>query len=190
MTSVAEPLTRDLALRRAFSLYPTGVVALAAEVEGAPVGMAVNSFTSISLEPALVAISAARTSRTWPLLCGVPELGMSVLGHDPVIMLEAPIPASQRALKKAGMKISDIDLYEVNEAFAPVPLAWLRELEADPDRLNVHGGAVALGHPLGGSGAKLMTTLIYALRRHNKRYGLQTMCEGGGMANVTIVERL
>ena len=82
MTSVAEPLTRDLALRRAFSLYPTGVVALAAEVKGVPVGMAVNSFTSISLEPALVAISAARTSRTWPLLCGVPELGMSVLGHD------------------------------------------------------------------------------------------------------------
>ena len=82
MTSVAEPLTRDLALRRAFSLYPTGVVALAAEVEGVPVGMAVNSFTAISLEPALVAISAARTSRTWPLLCGVPELGMSVLGHD------------------------------------------------------------------------------------------------------------
>lgn len=115
---------------------------------------------------------------------------MSVMGHDPVIMLEAPIPASQRALKKAGMKISDIDLYEVNEAFAPVPLAWLRELEADPDRLNVHGGAIALGHPLGGSGAKLMTTLIYALRRHNKRYGLQTMCEGGGMANVTIIERL
>lgn len=115
---------------------------------------------------------------------------MSVLGHDPVIMLEAPIPATQRALKKAGMSIADIDLYEVNEAFAPVPLAWLRELKADPDRLNVNGGAISLGHPLGASGTKLMTTLINALRQRNKRYGLQTMCEGGGMANVTIIERL
>ena len=115
---------------------------------------------------------------------------MSVLGHDPVIMLEAPIPATQLALKKAGMSIADIDLYEVNEAFASVPLAWLRELHADPERLNVHGGAIALGHPLGASGTKLMGTLIHALRQRGKRYGLQTMCEGGGMANVTIVERL
>ena len=115
---------------------------------------------------------------------------MSVLGHDPVIMLEAPLPATQRALQKAGMKIEDIDLYEVNEAFAPVPLAWLQALGADPDRLNVHGGAIALGHPLGGSGAKLMTTLVHALGQRGKRYGLQTMCEGGGMANVTIIERL
>ena len=115
---------------------------------------------------------------------------MSVMGHDPVIMLEAPIPATARALAKAGMKIEDIDLYEVNEAFAPVPLAWLQKLGADPARLNVHGGAIALGHPLGGSGTKLMTTLVNALKQNNKRYGLQTMCEGGGMANVTIVERL
>ena len=115
---------------------------------------------------------------------------MSVLGHDPVIMLEAPLPATQRALQKAGMKIEDIDLYEVNEAFAPVPLAWLQALGADPDRLNVNGGAIALGHPLGGSGAKLMTTLVHALGQRGKRYGLQTMCEGGGMANVTIIERI
>jgi acetyl-CoA C-acetyltransferase len=115
---------------------------------------------------------------------------MTVIGHDPVIMLEAPIPATQLALKKAGMKIDDIDLFEVNEAFAPVPLAWLRETGADPARLNVHGGAIALGHPLGASGTKLMTTLIYALRERGKRYGLQTMCEGGGLANVTIIERL
>ena len=115
---------------------------------------------------------------------------MSVLGHDPVIMLEAPIPATARALQKAGMKIEDIDLYEVNEAFAPVPLAWLQTLGADPAKLNVHGGAIALGHPLGASGTKLMTTLIHALGQRGKRYGLQTMCEGGGMANVTIVERL
>lgn len=115
---------------------------------------------------------------------------MSVLGHDPVIMLEAPLPATQRALDKAGMKIDDIDLFEVNEAFASVPLAWLQATGADPARLNVNGGAIALGHPLGASGTKLMTTLIYALRQRNERYGLQTMCEGGGMANVTIIERL
>ncbi|CAB3773363.1 acetyl-CoA acetyltransferase [Burkholderia sp. MSh2] len=115
---------------------------------------------------------------------------ISVLGHDPVIMLEAPIPATKRALVKAGMRIDDIDLYEVNEAFAPVPLAWLRALEADPDKLNVNGGAIALGHPLGATGTKLMTTLIHSLRRTGGRYGLQTVCEGGGLANVTIVERL
>ncbi len=115
---------------------------------------------------------------------------MSLLGHDPVVMLEAPVPATERALKKAGMKIDDIDLYEVNEAFAPVPLAWLKTLGADHARLNVNGGAIALGHPLGGSGAKLMTTLVHALHKRGKRYGLQTMCEGGGLANVTIIERL
>jgi acetyl-CoA C-acetyltransferase len=115
---------------------------------------------------------------------------MTMIGHDPVIMLEAPIPATERALKKAGMKIDDIDLYEVNEAFASVPLAWLKALGADPVRLNVNGGAIALGHPLGASGTKLMTTLVHALGQRGKRYGLQTMCEGGGMANVTIIERL
>jgi acetyl-CoA C-acetyltransferase len=115
---------------------------------------------------------------------------LTVLGHDPVIMLEAPIPATKRALERAGMTIDDIDLFEVNEAFASVPAAWLKETGADPDKLNVHGGAIALGHPLGGTGTKLMTTLIHALRARGKRYGLQTMCEGGGLANVTIVERL
>ena len=115
---------------------------------------------------------------------------MSVLGHDPVIMLEAPIPATLRALSRAGMKIEDIDLYEVNEAFASVPLAWLKATGADPERLNVNGGAIALGHPLGASGTKLMTTLVHALGQRQKRFGLQTMCEAGGMANVTIVERL
>jgi acetyl-CoA C-acetyltransferase len=115
---------------------------------------------------------------------------MSVLGHDPVIMLEAPIPATEAALRKAGLSINDIDAYEVNEAFAPVPLAWLKAIGADSARLNVHGGAIALGHPLGASGTKLMTTLINVLRQRGGRYGLQTMCEGGGMANVTIIERL
>ena len=115
---------------------------------------------------------------------------MSVLGGDPWVMLEAPLEATAVALRKAGMTINDIDLYEVNEAFAPVPLAWLKATGGDPDRLNVNGGAIALGHPLGASGTKLMTTMIYALKQRNKHFGLQTMCEGGGMANVTIIERL
>jgi acetyl-CoA C-acetyltransferase len=115
---------------------------------------------------------------------------MTVIGHDPVIMLEAPLPATTHALGKAGMKLEDIDLFEVNEAFASVPLAWLQHTRVDPARLNVSGGAIALGHPLGASGTKLMTTLVHALQRTGKRYGLQTMCEGGGLANVTIVERL
>jgi acetyl-CoA C-acetyltransferase len=115
---------------------------------------------------------------------------LTVTAGDPVIMLEEPLFATDRALKRAGMRIEDIDLYEVNEAFAPVPLAWLGHVGADPDRLNVNGGAIALGHPLGASGAKLMTTLVHALRTRGKRYGLQTMCEGGGVANVTIIEAL
>lgn len=115
---------------------------------------------------------------------------MTVIGHDPVVMLEAPIPATLQALHKTGLSIDDIDLFEVNEAFAPVPLAWLQVTGADPAHLNVNGGAIALGHPLGASGTKLMTTLLYALKQRGKRYGLQTMCEGGGLANVTIVERL
>jgi acetyl-CoA C-acetyltransferase len=115
---------------------------------------------------------------------------LTVTAGDPVIMLEEPIPATARALDRSGMKIGDIDLYEVNEAFAPVPLAWLRETGADPDKLNVNGGAIALGHPLGASGAKLMATLVHSLKERRLRYGLQTMCEGGGIANVTIVEAL
>ena len=115
---------------------------------------------------------------------------LTVTAGDPVVMLIEPIRATRRALERAGRSIGDIDLYEVNEAFAPVPLAWLRELEADRDRLNVNGGAIALGHPLGASGTKLMATLVHALKARGKRFGLQTMCEGGGIANVTIVESL
>jgi acetyl-CoA C-acetyltransferase len=115
---------------------------------------------------------------------------MTVVGGDPVIMLESPIPGTKKALEKTGMKIDDIDLFEVNEAFASVPVAWLQQTGADPARLNVHGGAIALGHPLGASGTKLMATLVHALHTHDKRWGLQTMCEGGGLANVTVVERL
>jgi acetyl-CoA C-acetyltransferase len=115
---------------------------------------------------------------------------MTVLGGDPVVMLETPIEATRVALRKAGMAIAEIDLYEVNEAFASIPLAWLKTLDADPGKLNVNGGAIALGHPLGASGTKLMATLIHELRARGARYGLQTMCEGGGLANVTIVERV
>jgi acetyl-CoA C-acetyltransferase len=115
---------------------------------------------------------------------------MSVRGADPVMMLTAPIPATQHALKRAGMSIDDIDAVEINEAFAPVVLAWLAELGADPERVNPNGGAIALGHPIGCTGARLMTSLLHELERTGGRYGLQTMCEGGGQANVTIIERL
>ena len=109
---------------------------------------------------------------------------------DPVIMLTAPIPATRKALKRSGLRIDEIGAFEVNEAFAPVPVAWLAETGADAKTLNVNGGAIALGHPLGGSGARLMTTLVHHMKDNNIRYGLQTMCEGGGMANATILELL
>lgn len=115
---------------------------------------------------------------------------ISVVGDDPVIMLEGPIPATQKALARAGLKISDIDLYEVNEAFAPVPLSWAKVIGADKAKLNVNGGAMALGHPLGATGAKLITTLLHELERIQGRYGLLAICEGGGTANCTIIERL
>ncbi|MGW8815878.1 acetyl-CoA C-acetyltransferase [Gordonia terrae] len=115
---------------------------------------------------------------------------MSVRGDDPVMMLSAPIPATKYALDKTGLSIDDIDVVEINEAFAPVVLAWLKETGADPAKVNPNGGAIALGHPLGATGAKLFATLLNELERTGGRYGLQTMCEGGGTANVTIIERL
>lgn len=115
---------------------------------------------------------------------------LTVTAGDPVIMLEEPIPATRKALAKSGLSLDDIDLFEVNEAFAAIPMAWLSALGADPNKLNVNGGAIALGHPLGATGTKLMATLLHALKARGGRYGLQTMCEGGGIANVTIVERL
>jgi acetyl-CoA acyltransferase len=127
------------------------------------------------------------------------ELGLTPLvrihttvmaGDDPVIMLTAPIPATQKVLARSGLTIDDIGIYEVNEAFAPVPMAWLADIGADPARLNPRGGAIALGHPLGGSGARIMTTLIHQMQAQGIRYGLQTMCEGGGMANATVLELL
>ena len=115
---------------------------------------------------------------------------ISVRADDPVWMLTAPIPATEYALKKAGMTVADIDLFECNEAFASVPMAWMKELGIPHEKVNIHGGGIALGHPLGATGARLMTTLLNALERTGGRYGLQTMCEGGGQANVTIIERV
>ena len=117
-------------------------------------------------------------------------VAISVVGDDPVFMLTGPIPATHKVLKVAGLSINDIDIYEVNEAFAPVPLAWEIEVGAQRDKLNVNGGAMALGHPLGATGAKLMTTLVYELHRREGKYGLQAICEGGGTANATIIEKL
>jgi acetyl-CoA C-acetyltransferase len=115
---------------------------------------------------------------------------ISARGADPVFMLTGPIPATQYALDKAGLTIEDIDTVEINEAFAPVVMAWLKETKADPEKVNPSGGAIALGHPLGATGAKLFATMLNTLERTGGRYGLQTMCEGGGTANVTIIERL
>lgn len=117
-------------------------------------------------------------------------IARTVVGSDPTLMLTGPIAATKKALQKAGLTIDEIDRYEVNEAFAPVPLVWLKELKADPEKLNVNGGAIALGHPLGATGTKLLVSLIHELERSNGRYGLLTICEGMGMANTTIIERL
>lgn len=140
------------------------------------------------------AAALAVTSSEWAGRHGLRPLARIhtavVAADDPVVMLTGPIPATAKALRRAGLGIEEIGVYEVNEAFAPVPLAWLAETEADPTRLNPRGGAIALGHPLGGSGARIMTTMLQHMRDNGIRYGLQTMCEGGGMANATIVELL
>jgi len=140
------------------------------------------------------AAALAVTTSDWAARHGLHPLARVhtavVAADDPVIMLTAPIPATAKALARSGLTLDDIGTYEVNEAFAPVPLAWLRETGGDPARLNPRGGAIALGHPLGGSGARIMTTMLHHMRQNGIRYGLQTMCEGGGMANATIVELL
>ncbi|HEU5110615.1 MAG TPA: acetyl-CoA C-acyltransferase [Micromonosporaceae bacterium] len=140
------------------------------------------------------AAAVAVTTSEWARAHGLTPLARVhtavVAADDPVIMLTAPIPATAKALRRAGLGIEEIGVYEVNEAFAPVPLAWLAETEADPARLNPRGGAIALGHPLGASGARILTTMLHHMRAGGIRYGLQTMCEGGGMANATIVELL
>jgi len=157
-------------------------------VEGGTVTAATSSQITDGASGVLVASERAVKEHNLTPIARI--VNLTVTAGDPVIMLEEPLFATDRALQRAGMKIGDIDLYEVNEAFAPVPMAWLKHVGADPAKLNVNGGAIALGHPLGASGTKLMSTLIYALRARGLKYGLQTMCEGGGIANVTIVEAL
>jgi acetyl-CoA C-acetyltransferase len=157
-------------------------------VEGGRLTAAVSS--QISDAAAAMLIVSERGLREHGLTPRARIHHLSVRGADPVWMLTAPIPATAYALEKTGMRLDDIDLVEINEAFASVVLAWLRETGYDPAKTNVNGGAIALGHPLGATGARLMTTLLAELERTGGRYGLQTMCEGGGQANVTIVERL
>jgi acetyl-CoA C-acetyltransferase len=156
--------------------------------EGGRVTAAASS--QISDAAAALLVVSEEALRTHGLTARARIHHLSVRGDDPVWMLTAPIPATEHALRRAGMTIDDVDLVEINEAFASVVLAWLRETGADPARVNPNGGAIALGHPLGATGARLMTTLLHELERTGGRYGLQTMCEGGGQANVTIVERL
>jgi acetyl-CoA C-acetyltransferase len=156
--------------------------------EGGSVTAAVASQISDASAAILIASEAAVKEHGLTPRARIHHL--SVRGDDPVYMLTAPIPATRWAMEKTGMSLADIDLVEINEAFAPVVLAWAKELGADMDKVNVNGGAIALGHPLGATGARLMTTLLAELERRDARFGLQTMCEGGGQANVTILERL
>ncbi|CAM5336930.1 acetyl-CoA acetyltransferase [Streptomyces abikoensis] len=179
-------LTADEGPRRDTTLEK--MAALPPVVEGGRLTAALSS--QISDGAAALLLASERAVRDHGLTPRARVHHLSVRGEDPLRMLTAPIPATAHALKRAGLTIGDIDLVEINEAFAPVVLAWLRETGADPEKVNVNGGAIALGHPLGASGAKLMTTLLHELERTGGRYGLQTMCEGGGQANVTIIERL
>jgi len=157
-------------------------------MEGGTITAAVSSQTCDGSSAVLVVSEAAL--KRYNLTPRARIVHMSVRAADPIWMLTAPIPATEHAIKKSGIKLSDIDLVEINEAFASVPMAWLLEMGYPIEKTNVNGGAIALGHPLGASGTKLMTTLLYELERTGGKYGLQTMCEGGGQANVTILERL
>ncbi|GAA2670643.1 acetyl-CoA C-acetyltransferase [Streptomyces lunalinharesii] len=179
-------VTTDEGPRRSTSLAK--MAGLAPVVEGGRLTAAVSSQVSDGAAAMLLASERAVAEHGLTPRARIHHL--SVRGEDPIRMLSAPIPATAYALKKAGMTIDDIDLVEINEAFAPVVLAWLKETGADPERVNVNGGAIALGHPLGATGVRLMTTLLNELERTGGRFGLQTMCEGGGQANVTIVERI
>ncbi|MFG2888899.1 acetyl-CoA C-acetyltransferase [Streptomyces sp. NPDC048248] len=171
---------RDTSLEKMAALKPL--------VEGGRLTAGVSS--QVSDGAAVMLLAGERAVREHGLTPRARIHHLSVRGEDPIRMLSAPIPATAHALKKTGLTLDAIDLIEINEAFASVVLAWIEETGADPDKVNVNGGAIALGHPLGATGVKLMTTLLHELERTNGRYGLQTMCEGGGQANVTIIERL
>ncbi|MFD5515135.1 acetyl-CoA C-acetyltransferase [Streptomyces sp. NPDC127066] len=171
---------RDTTLEKMAALQPV--------VEGGTITAACSS--QVSDGAAAMLLASERAVREHGLTPRARVHHLSARGEDPIRMLSAPIPATAHALKKTGMSIGDIDLVEINEAFAPVVLAWLKETGADPEKVNVNGGAIALGHPLGATGVRLMTTLLHELERTGGRFGLQTMCEGGGQANVTIIERI
>jgi acetyl-CoA acyltransferase len=180
-------VTADEGVRRGSTLESLGKLKPAFKEDG--VIHAGNS-SQISDGSAAVLFMSAQKAKSLGLKPLAKVHTATLAGANPVIMLTAPIPATQKVLKKSGLSIDEIGAYEVNEAFAPVPLAWLHDIGADEKKLNPNGGAIALGHPLGGSGARLMTTLLYHMRDKGIRYGLQTMCEGGGQANATIVELL
>jgi acetyl-CoA C-acetyltransferase len=167
---------------------PEKMAALPPLTEGGRLTAAVSS--QISDGASAMLIASERAVREHGLTPRARVHHLSVRGEDPIRMLSAPIPATAYALKKTGLTMDDIDLVEINEAFASVVLAWLKETGADPAKVNVNGGGIALGHPLGATGTRLMTTLLHELERTGGRYGLQTMCEGGGQANVTVIERL
>ena len=175
-----EGVRRDTTLERMAGLAPLR--------EGGRITAAVSS--QISDASSAVLIASGQAVRDHGLSPRARIHQMTVRGDSPILMLTAPIPATKLALERAGMRVSDIDLFEVNEAFAPVVLAWMRELDAPHEKVNVNGGAIALGHPIGATGTRLLTTMLNELERTGGRYGLQAMCEGGGVANVTIVERL
>ncbi len=179
-------VTQDLGPRRDTSLAK--MAALSPLLPGGRVTAAVSSQLTDGASAVLVASEYALRDHALVPRARIHHL--SVRADDPILMLTAPIPATAHALRRSGMRIDDIDLVEINEAFASVVLAWLKETGAAPDRVNVNGGGIALGHPLGATGTRLMTTLLHELERSGGRYGLQTMCEGGGQANVTIIERL
>jgi acetyl-CoA acyltransferase len=182
-----ESVKQDEGIRRDTSLAKLGELKTPFKPDGV---VTAGSASQISDGAAALAITTSDWAREHGLRPLARVHTAVVAGDDPVIMLTGPIPATAKALRRAGLSLADIGVYEVNEAFAPVPLAWLAETGADPVRLNPRGGAIALGHPLGGSGARIMTTLLSQMRAHGIRYGLQTMCEGGGMANATILELL
>ena len=178
---------RDEGIRRGTTLEKMGQLKPAFKEDG--VIHAGNSSQISDGSAALLFMSAEKAKELG--LKPLAKVHTAVLaGADPVIMLTAPIPATQKALKRSGLSIDQIGAFEVNEAFAPVPMAWLKDIGADEKKLNPNGGAIALGHPLGGSGARIMTTLLYHMRDNGIQYGLQTMCEGGGQANATILELL
>lgn len=180
-------VTKDEGIRRGTTLEKMGQLKPAFAEDG--VIHAGNSSQISDGSGALLFMSAEKAKSLG--LKPIARVHTAVLaGADPVMMLSAPIPATQKALKRSGLSLSDIGAFEVNEAFAPVPMAWLKEIGVDEKKLNANGGAIALGHPLGGSGARIMTTLLYHMRDNGIRYGLQTMCEGGGQANATILELL